>query len=834
VNTPSSRFSRWISLPLALGLAVVSMGAQGRPPAPDPVRQVRTALAQGEVDEARRIAAGTTAEAARALALSLIDIFEGKYEDARERLAPVATRQPLGDASLELGLLDLRTGRVEAGQQRLDRIAAVRTFNSPEDYFRLARAARAIREFLLANDAYQRIADVARADIQTEWGDMFLERHQPGDAVTNYKQALEIDERWVPAWLGLSRALADENPPASRDALEKARAQAADHPDVWLVTAEQQLEADDVAAAREALDHLARVRPNSLEEIGLRAALAYEEGGLLAVDEIAAQVRALNPRSGIAYRTAGEQAAREYRFDDAAALARKAVDIDPTDPVSQFSLGLYLLRTGDEAAARTALETSWDLDKSAPMTKNLLDLLDDIDTFEVVPNGEFLFKFHKNEAPVLKTYALPLADSAYQEFSQRYGFKPQGPILVEVFPEHDDFAVRTLGLPGLVGALGACFGRVVTMDSPRARPPGDFSWQATLWHELAHVFSLQLSEYRVPRWLTEGISTYEEHRRRPAWGRELTLQYARELGANRHFGVKKLPEAFKRPESLALAYFEASLVVEHLVALNGDSGLRTLLLAYAEGAKDAEAFSKAFARSIDDVDGSFQTFVKERYGKLASAMAAPEKQVPPTDLDALRARAEASPDNFVSQLTYGQALLQSGDVAAARTRLERAAALAPEASGDTSPRMLLAQIAETEKDPARARRELRALLDHDHTNIVAARRLAELAAAAGEEAEETMALKLVAELDPFDANVHGKLGRRLMATREYAAALIEFQAALALGPVNRAEAHADAAEALIALGRPQEARREVLRSLQEAPTYARAQDLLLRIQGGAE
>ena len=39
----------------------------------------------------------------------------------------------------------------------------------------------------------------------------------------------------------------------------------------------------------------------------------------------------------------------------------------------------------------------------------------------------------------------------------------------------------------MIGALGACFGRVVTLDSPRARPPGTFQWEATLWHELAHV-----------------------------------------------------------------------------------------------------------------------------------------------------------------------------------------------------------------------------------------------------------------------------------------------------------------------------------------------------------
>ena len=86
--------------------------------------------------------------------------------------------------------------------------------------------------------------------------------------------------------------------------------------------------------------------------------------------------------------------------------------------------------------------------------------------------------------------------------------------------------MRTAGLPGMVGALGASFGSVVTQDSPRARPPGAFNWQATMWHELAHVFTLQLSNQRVPRWVTEGISVYEEGLADPAWARDSELGFA--------------------------------------------------------------------------------------------------------------------------------------------------------------------------------------------------------------------------------------------------------------------------------------------------------------------
>ena len=123
----------------------------------------------------------------------------------------------------------------------------------------------------------------------------------------------------------------------------------------------------------------------------------------------------------------------------------------------------------------------------------------------------------------------PLAREALDALSKRWEFTPKGPILIEVFPRHDDFAVRNVGLPGMIGALGACFGRVVTMDSPRARPPGEFNWGVTLWHELAHVITLQLSEQRVPRWLTEGISVCEEKRARPEWGREMDIPFARAI-----------------------------------------------------------------------------------------------------------------------------------------------------------------------------------------------------------------------------------------------------------------------------------------------------------------
>ena len=519
------RVGRRLSLAAALCLAGVSAGAQGRGSATEPlVQQVRIAIGHGAATEARRTAEGAAADApGRDLAIALVDIFDGKDDEAAARLEPLARANPRGDAALELGLIDLRHGRRAQGFTRLEPIVSNRSFAGPDDYFRLARAARAAREFLLSADAYIQIADVPRAEIQAGRGDLFLERHRIGDAASDYRKALGLDPQWVPALVGLARAIEDQEPQESRAAFETARKLAPEHPEVLALTIERHLDADDLPAARAAVDQLARVHPNGIAAVAYRGALAYEDGGIAAVEAPAARAAEINPLSALPYRRAGEQAARNYNFEEAAALAERAVQRDNEDGRAYFDLGLYRMRTGQEGQARTALERSWELDDSSRFTKNLLDVLDKIDKYTVVQHGPFIFKFSPEEAAVLQAYAVPLADEAYKTFTARYGFTPAAPLLVEVFPFHDDFAVRTLGLPGLVGALGACFGKVVTMDSPRARDPGEFSWQATLWHELAHVYTLQLSKYRVPRWLTEGISVFEDHRKQPAWGRELTL-----------------------------------------------------------------------------------------------------------------------------------------------------------------------------------------------------------------------------------------------------------------------------------------------------------------------
>ena len=203
-------------------------------------------------------------------------------------------------------------------------------------------------------------------------------------------------------------------------------------------------------------------------------------------------------------------------------------------------------------------------------------------------------RLHPDEAPVLREHAMPLAQEALSTLGARYGVTPSAPILIEIFPRHDDFAVRNLGLPGMIGALGACFGRVVTLDSPRARPPGTFSWQATLWHEMAHVVTLQLSKQRVPRWLTEGhFQSTRSSAHGPDGAGRCSSRSSRPWQQGSVLPLAELNAGFSNPETISLAYYQASLVVQHIVESRGEEPLRALLRAYGDGLDTDKAIQKA-------------------------------------------------------------------------------------------------------------------------------------------------------------------------------------------------------------------------------------------------
>jgi tetratricopeptide (TPR) repeat protein len=812
-------------------LIAVTTSSSGQTPAIDnsPAAAAARSLNLGQFDQVDTLL--RSAADARSIVLrARAAIARGRYTDAEKLLTGIVSSAPAGDAALELGQLYLYLGRREEGTRLLQGVLTRGRQNSAADLMRLGLAARALGGFQDANRFLRSASTLAPEDpaINTAWGELFLEKYDRPEAIRSFQAALKADQTYVPARIGLAQATIEENPPAAKSAAEGALEVNPNHVPAHLLIAELALDDRQRDDARASIRKALEVNPNSLEARSLDAAIAFLEARTTDFEAAVAGVLTLNPVYGDVYRMAGDHAARNYRFDEAAALTRRALELDRTSTRAYADLGMHLLRTGDEAGARRSLETAFKADPYDVVTFNLLAMLDTVDKFVTIRDGDLIVRLHPDEVGVMREHVVPLARQALETLSKQYQFKPDGPILIEMFPKHDDFAVRTIGLPGFIGALGACFGRVVTLDSPRARPPGQFSWAATLWHEMTHVISLQMSNNRLPRWLSEGMSQFEERRARPDWGREMEVPFAQALEAGKLLKLRDLNEGFSDPRLISLVYHQASLVVDHLIDTYGEPALWRLLRAYGKGLETDAAFKEAFNVTLDDIQTSFDASLERDYAALRRALKTPEIPDEPT-VDQLKALTADNPGSFGVQMRLAQALNAAGNAAAAIEALERASRLVPAANGDANPNAAIVQIALKQGDTARAIRALDAVVKVDSADVESARKLAALVAPLGDAARTAAAYGLVAELDPFDVQAQAVVGRHALQQRDAARALRAFRAALAAGPADKAAAHLDLAEAYFLAGQFGDAKRETLAALEIAPSFERAQDLLLKI-----
>ncbi|MEO5822496.1 MAG: tetratricopeptide repeat protein, partial [Vicinamibacteraceae bacterium] len=771
------------------------------------------------------------------------DAARGRLQSARERLEAEVAKAPTGDAALELGYVLRDLGRRDAAlklwQAIVDDRADERT---PPSMFREGRALSALDQPRRASAAFQEAAAEAQGDprVATAWAELFLDKRNAKEAAETFETALQADPRWVPALVGYAAAMADDEPGAARASLDKALAidpaSVAAH--LWL--AEQALDGRRLADAGAEIAKVLAINPDQVEALSLQAAIAAIEDRTADAEQLAQRVLTLRPGSGAVHRIVAAQLAGHYRFEEAVAQGRKAMAVDATDPRTQAALGMHLLRTGDETAARAVLDTAFRGDPFDVVTYNSLSMLDTLERFETITTEDgLILKLHPEEVALMREPVEQLARKALADLGRRYNVTVKGPVLIEMFPTHDDFAVRTLGLPGMVGALGACFGRVVTLDSPRARrPPGTFNWAATLWHELAHVVTLQLSNQRVPRWLTEGASVFEERRADASWGREGEIDFLRAYASDKTIPLASLNAAFTDGRTIGLAYHQSSLLVEHLVERFGDPGLQKLLAGYGRGEAQDAAIQGAFGVDLANLQTSFDAFLDTRFKGAKAALAPIDAELPevgeddPKAIATLVGIADAHAGQYDMQVAVGRALIARGGKDQARKVLERAVPLVPQTMGDESALALLAGLTQERGDVDTALGQLDAVVKASHTAIESARKLMTLGRQANQLARARVGAERVLTLDPFDGAAHAEVGRAALAAGDIPAAIAALERGLALKPADIVTQHTDLAEAYLRAGRPDDARKHAILALEQAPRFERAQELLLQIVDG--
>lgn len=855
--------------PPIVACALVLAGAAAacaQPPFGDGLDALRT----GRYDDAIRIlgahaaAADASPAARRAYVRALVEV--GRYDDAeaaaregaeatpellatlgsvlrltgRRAESEAAFRQAIERgasdrlvAELELAILLHERGEREEARRRFDAFIDVYNGAAPGalDAAELTAVATAVR-YLGATDpdlfrdalrAYDEAAaaDPSDPEPRLRSGDLFLEKYNSADARSTFQAVLRTNPNNARALLGLARVLEFDGEPGAADTARRALEVNPNLVGARVLLARLALAGEDTETALEQVERAFAVDSTSIDALAVLAATHRFQGDRDAFDAVRRRAEALYPRSAALLETAAELAVQTRDYRGAVELARQALERDSLSWRARGILGINELRLGRMEEGRAQLEAAFAGDPFNVWYKNSLDLLDTFVEYEEVETEHFRFILHGDEAALLGPYAGALAEEAYDALAERYDYRPEPPIRVEVFPRHADFSVRTFGLTGL-GALGVSFGGVLAMDSPAARQRGEFNWGSTLWHEIAHAFHLGMTGHRVPRWFAEGLAVHEERQAREGWGHDPDPGFLTALAEDRLAPVSRLNDGIMRPSYPAQvmhSYYQASLVMQRIEETHGFEALVEMLHAFGEGASDEDVFRDVLGVELEAFDELFDAWLRERF-------AAP--------LAGLKGE-----NGFIARVERGRDRFEAGDVDAAIQALERAKEIFPEYAGPGSPYAALARIHMERGDTARAAAELQRLTGLNENDYDAHVELAALRESLGDLPGAAAALERVMYIHPYDIALHERLAELFARIGEPDKVVRERRAVLALEPADRAEAHYRLALALRDAGDSAAARREVLRALESAPGFVAAQELLLELRdasgsGGGE
>ena len=662
-------------------------------------------------------------------------------------------------------------------------------------------------------------------------GELALEKHDYALAAESYAEAVKRDPEDPDYHFGLARAFENDAEKATA-ALNKALDLNPRHADSLLFRAENLIDREDFETADGILAKVLETNPQEPRAFAYRAVLAHLKGDK--AKEEARRKDALNnwDTNPQVDHLIGLKLSQNYRFAEGAAYQRRALGFDASYRPAKEQLCQDLLRLGREDEGWALAAEVFKEDPYNVLAYNLVTLHDTLSKFRTIQSEHFVLRMEAREAQIYGDRAMRLLEHGRKKLCEKYGVVLDSLISVEIFPQQKDFAVRTFGMPGGDGFLGVCFGKLVTMNSPASRGANPVNWEAVLWHEFCHVVTLHKTRNKMPRWLSEGISVYEEREETRSWGQVMNPQYREMVLKGAATPVSKLSSAFLRPPTpmhLQFAYYQSSMVVDYVVGRWGAAALGKVLEELGNDVAINEALAK-HTEPIEKLDASFEQWFKGKAQELAKGV---DWEKPTVGLDAgtdeMRAWVGSRPTNFWGWLGYGRALVAEKMHEEAVVALEKAAQLYPTYGEPGGPWILLAAAHRGLGDTKSERAMLERHLALDAEAVEARLRLLELTAGEKDwKAVREVAGQLLG-INPLIPPPHRYLAEAAESLGERPLAIESQRTLLLLDPLDRADHHYRLAKLLAAENELPAARAEVVKALEEAPRFRDAHRLLLEI-----
>lgn len=640
-------------------------------------------------------------------------------------------------------------------------------------------------------------------------GDLALSKRAYDVAVREYAQALRTNPENQAALAGIAQCYYHTSDSRIDEVMASLHTMNPHHPQLRLLRAERALDLGLADEALTVLDSVTAINPNHLEALGLKAAAFFLKDDSGRVAHLREEMFAINRSFSGAYRIPGRLASRHYRFKEGRAFQEQALKVNGDDHEARLLLAFDLLRLGKDAEARGELERVFAVDPYSVRAYNLLEAADAIDTFVTIERGIFRLQLPEYEARLMGDDLLALLDEASDLYQKKYDIDLETPVVVQVFDEHDVFMVRSVGLPGSAGHLGICFGQLVTMDSPRARPLGTMNWRQVLWHEFVHVITLQKTNNRMPRWLSEGISVYEEYAGDNAWGQRLDPNFESVVNEKGYPDLEDLNAYFTTPESatqLMFGYFAAGEFVKFYVDAYGHDVLVRVLARIGAGEDASDVLVAESKVSLKELNLRFDAHMRVRCAAF----------------DQL-----AEHSVFKMVLADGDAAATRGDLAAAEKSYVSAFELYPDYVAEDAPLRRLVRLYDLDKNRKEYIASLKRLVAWDATANDACVQLATLLLEEGDAKTAKGVLDRAFAVHPFQVAM---LKQRTLAAQgmgDFDGAQGDLKKLIYLDAPGRATYQLDLARLLALNGQKEAAKAEVLALLERVPHFWDAQQLLL-------
>lgn len=599
-----------------------------------------------------------------------------------------------------------------------------------------------------------------------------------------------------------------------------------------LLLAEHFIDAERRDTAAVHLDRALAVNPHTPDAHALRAVLAHvarDSAAAARHRETALSTWRTNPRVD---HLIGRKLSEQYQFTDGAAAQRRALALDATFTPARVQLAQDLLRLGQEdegwaLATQAHAEDAYNIEAF-----NLTTLHDQLTGFTTVTSPHFRIRMATNEAPIYGDRAVALLEKAHAQLSARYGVTLEQPTLVEIYPNPKDFAVRTFGMPDIGGFLGVCFGPVFTINSPAS---AHANWEAVLWHEFTHVITLGLTKNRMPRWLSEGISVFEEREANPAWGQLMSLYYRDRIVQGKVQPISRMSAAFLEAQDARdtqFAYFQSALVVEFLVEEYGFEKLRALLQSLADGDEINAALSKNFG-PVEELDHAFAENARATALALGPGLDFHQSGDGLAEMLARNLSKLGGRPNVPELIKEAREANERGEWESVREKLAPLVDAGLYLPSSDNFHTLLARAAAGLEDTDAERDALTRIAAHEGDALASVTRLLDLSKTeknwpeAARWADAWLAINPLAPT-PWRAllDAHEHTGERDSAARAG-------ETLLRLDPPDFASIHYRVAQQLLPMN-PTAARRHALQALEEAPRFRAAYDLLASLPTESE